>query len=301
MKPVLYMQNSKEYGSYNYSAKGESKTIASSGCGPTCAAMVIQTLRPDIKVTPITTANWSMAHGYKALNQGTFYTYFVPQFKAYGLSCTRLNTDNIYHKPNSDIHVTAKKKLKNGDILIACMGVGNWTKAGHFIVAYKVDGSNYVYINDPASTAQSRTKAKWSTFANDVKYYFCISTGAKVTSKLSGNLYKYPDIKKGKHCALPKNAATRHIYDLGNGWSICNYDDKIGYVKNSILNKELSVYKKATVTKVAALRKSNSKTSKKIESVPTGTKVKVITKRKYWTNVIVNGVRGYIATSKLKF
>lgn len=300
MKPVVYMQNSKEYGSHNYSAKGENKTIASSGCGVTCAAMVIQTLRPDKNVTPITTAEWSMKHGYKALNQGTYYTYFVPQFGAYGLKCRRLNTSSIYHNTSSSVHDTAKKELKAGNMVIACMGKGNWTSAGHYVLAYKLN-DGYVYINDPASTAPNRVKAKWSIFANDVKYYFVISTGDKTNVKLNGNLYKECDIKKGKYRTVVKGAIVRHIHDCGNGWSICHYGDYVGYAKNSILDKKLSGYKTAVTKKKSCLRNNNNKASKKIKTVQSGTKVKVITKRKYWTNVIVYGRRGYIATSKLLF
>ena len=78
VKPVSYLQTDSKWKNHNYSAKGENKTIGSSGCGVTAAAMVIATLK-DNNVTPITTAEWSMAHGYKALNQGTYYTYFVPE------------------------------------------------------------------------------------------------------------------------------------------------------------------------------------------------------------------------------
>lgn len=49
--------------------------------------MVIATLK-DKNVTPVTTAEWSMAHGYKALNQGTYYTYFLPQFNQYGINAS---------------------------------------------------------------------------------------------------------------------------------------------------------------------------------------------------------------------
>ena len=64
-RPVRYLQTDPRWKNYNYSAKGEKKTIGTSGCGPACAAMVIATLK-DKNVTPVTTAGWSMAHGYKA-------------------------------------------------------------------------------------------------------------------------------------------------------------------------------------------------------------------------------------------
>lgn len=299
LKPILYMQTDPKYGKHNYSARGEHKTISSSGCGVTCAAMIIQTLRPDKKVTPITTAEWSMKHGYKALNQGTYYTYFEPQFKAYGLRCKQLNNASVYHKLKASVHDVAKKKLISGCMLIACMGVGNWTRAGHFIVVYGYkDG--YVYINDPASTAGNRVKAKWSTFANEVKYYFAVTVGTKTETKLKGNLYKHPDIKRGKYCAIMKGTFIKHVFDLKDGWSIAIYGNTVGYAKNSVFNKKLSDYKKSTVIKKTHMRKNNSKTSGKIMTVPSNTTVKIITKRKYWTNVIVAGKRGYIPTSKLK-
>ena len=88
VQPIYYMQTDSRWKNHNYSASGEKKTIGSSGCGVACSAMVIATLK-DKNVTPVHTAEWSMTHGYKALNQGTYYTYFVPQFKEYGFECKR--------------------------------------------------------------------------------------------------------------------------------------------------------------------------------------------------------------------
>ncbi len=172
-KPVSYLQTDPKWKNHNYSAKGESKTIGSSGCGPTAAAMVIATLK-DKNVTPVTTAEWSMAHGYKALNQGTFYTYFVPQMSVYGITCKRLNTSNLYGKSSSTAHTEALNALKKGNWVIACMGKGNWTTQGHFILLYWYD-NGYVYINDPASTGAARVKNTWTLFAKQVKYMWTIT------------------------------------------------------------------------------------------------------------------------------
>ena len=89
IKPISYLQTDPKWKNYNYSAKGEKKTIGSSGCGVAVTAMVIATLK-DKNVTPITTAEWSMSHGYKALNQGTYYTYFVPQLAHYDIQCKKI-------------------------------------------------------------------------------------------------------------------------------------------------------------------------------------------------------------------
>ncbi len=172
-RPVHYLQTDSRWKKRNYSAKGESRTIGSSGCGPTAAAMVIATLK-DQNVTPVSTAEWSMAHGYKALGQGTYYSYFVPQLAAYGIACKRLNTANLYGQSSSAAHTEALNALQNGDWVIACMGRGNWTSSGHFILLYACkDG--IVYINDPASTASARTRNTWALFASQVKYLWTIT------------------------------------------------------------------------------------------------------------------------------
>lgn len=173
VKPISYLQTDARWKNYNYSAKGESKTIGSAGCGVTVAAMVIATLK-DKNVTPITTAEWSMAHGYKALNQGTYYTYFVPQLSEYGITCKRLNTVNLYGQSSSAAHTEALNALKNGDWVIACMGQGNWTSSGHFILLYQYE-NGYVYINDPTSTSATRIKNTWNLFAKQVKYLWTVT------------------------------------------------------------------------------------------------------------------------------
>lgn len=41
--------------------------------------------------TPADACEWSVAHGYKALHQGTYYSYFKPQFSAFGIACDLLD------------------------------------------------------------------------------------------------------------------------------------------------------------------------------------------------------------------
>jgi peptidoglycan hydrolase-like protein with peptidoglycan-binding domain len=198
VKPICYLQTDSRWKNANYSAKGERKTIGSSGCGPTAAAMAIATLK-DKSVTPVTTAEWSMAHGYKAFNQGTYYTYFVPQMAAYGITCKKLNASNLYGKSSSTAHTEALNALKRDDWVIACMGKGNWTSSGHFILLYGYE-NGYVYINDPASTKASRIKNTWALFAKQVKYMWTITV---------------PDsFKKAPSSANPSYTKTQFIKDV---------------------------------------------------------------------------------------
>ena len=115
---------------------------------------------------------WSVDHGYKALNQGTYYAYFTPQFAAFGLDCKMLNWTNTYGKPDHANHEKVAEKLKEGYYAIALMGKGLWTSNGHFVVLWWQDDK--VRINDPASTKDARLNGDIKTFRSQVKYYWLI-------------------------------------------------------------------------------------------------------------------------------
>lgn len=250
IKPVSYLQTDPKWKNHNYSAKGEKKTIGSAGCGVTAAAMVIATLK-DKNVTPVTTAEWSMAHGYKALNQGTYYTYFVPQFKQYGITCRQLNASNLYGKSSSSAHTEALNALKNGNLVIACMGKGHWTSAGHFILLYKYE-NGYVYINDPASIKADRTKNTWDLFAKQVKYMWVVDV--PINFKNTSNVSESSFIGKVVNCkklnvrmepittqnniidTLDANEEVKIIGRDANGWyQVKTKDNLVGYVSNKYI------------------------------------------------------------------
>ena len=170
-QPILYMQTDPRWADKDYSAQGEKTTIGKSGCGPTCAAMLVETLTGKT-FTPADACAWALSHGYKAVNQGTYYSYFVPQFQQYGIACKRLNGVSLYGSPSSSVHTEAFDLLKQGYYLIACMGPGTWTSGGHYIVVWWEDG--WVRINDPASQATARVKGNLATFKKEVKYYWAI-------------------------------------------------------------------------------------------------------------------------------
>lgn len=189
-RPVKYLQADSRWGALDYSAKGEKTTIAKSGCGPTCAAMVIATLK-DKAVTPKETAAWSKKHGYKAKNQGTYYTYFEPQLAEYGIECHRVNYSNVYKKTDSftqSVHNKVTDALEQGKLVIAAMGKGIWTSSGHYVLAYKTNDGK-VYINDPASEKAMRECNSLTVWQSQVKYYWIIETenAAKTQQKEDGD------------------------------------------------------------------------------------------------------------------
>ena len=170
-KPHYYMQTDPRWAKRPYRVTGENSTIGRSGCGPTCAAMLITTLTGK-PVTPVETCQWAIDHGYKALNQGTYYSYFTPQFKAHGIVCTKLNAANVYGRPTEKVHDTVLELLKAGYYIIACMGKGLWTSSGHFVVVWWCN--NVMYINDPASQKTERMHGDMETFRKQVKYYWAV-------------------------------------------------------------------------------------------------------------------------------
>lgn len=172
-QPIYYMQTDSRWKDIDYSAKGESKkrTIGSSGCGPSCAAMLVESITGKT-FTPADACAWSLKHGYKAPNQGTYYSYFAAQFKEFDIGCEQLNWKNVYGKPTDPVHTKAFDLLKKGYYLIAVMGKGRWTTSGHYIVVWWENGK--VRINDPNSKANNRMNGDIDTFKSQVKYYWAI-------------------------------------------------------------------------------------------------------------------------------
>ena len=170
-KPVSYMQGNHRWCGKPYRVPGENSTIGSAGCGPTCAAMVIATLK-DKMVTPETTCAWSVAHGYKALKQGTYYSYFKPQMAAYGIECRQLLGSRIINQPDHPVHEQVREYLRQGYWTIALMGPGIWTKGGHFVLVW--DWDSKVRILDPASSADKRQSGDPDAFRREVRCYWLV-------------------------------------------------------------------------------------------------------------------------------
>ena len=172
-RPKKYLQTDIRWSGNDYSAKGDGSTIGTAGCGPTSAAMVIATWR-DANVTPAHTAAWAKANGYKAPNQGTYYSYFAPQLAKFGIECHQLNFRNLRDMNAIEAaayHEKALQAVQRGDLVIACMGPGLWTSSGHFILWWNVTG-DMVHINDPASNRSDKELAPLKRLQREVKYYF---------------------------------------------------------------------------------------------------------------------------------
>lgn len=162
-RPVNYEQTDARWRNIMYSSRGDkNQTIGTSGCGPTCAAMVISEIK-GYPVYPTDCCKWSEKHGYRTDNNGTSWSYFVPQFAAYDIQC------NGY---TGDVNA-ALSALKDGKMVIALATKGLWTSSGHFILAYCVKG-NKVYINDPNSTNKAKEEADINIFRQQCRKFWIV-------------------------------------------------------------------------------------------------------------------------------
>ena len=211
-KPVSYLQTDPRWGNLDYSAPGEKTTIWASGCGPTAMAMVLATWA-DPNVNPKTECAWALAHGYKAPHSGTYYGYFEPAGRRYGLEVYRLNYTNIYGNATTAYHAQAKDALDRGDLVIACMGKGLWTSSGHYVLVWKVQG-NIVYINDPASTRAVRTQGDYNLFKTQVKYYWVIEKPPHIEEELDMTVNEFIDKLTDEQAYTLLEKANRHASKL---------------------------------------------------------------------------------------
>lgn len=183
-RPVDYKQYDSRWAAVAYNGPNETgRTIKSSGCGPTSAAMAIAALK-DAGVTPVETCAWSRAHGYKYKNQGTAYSYFVPQLAAYEILCRQLSDSTLYNQPDSPVHDTAKELIGQGYWAIALMGTradgsrGTWTTGGHYVLVW--DWDTKVRICDPIHQTGSNKYCDGDpdTFRDECRNYWLVDARA---------------------------------------------------------------------------------------------------------------------------
>lgn len=159
-KPVWYLQTDTRWKNVRFPCNGGSMSIGGGGCGPTSAAMLIETLTGK-QCLPTEAMKWACDHGYVYANQGTSYDYFRPQFLAHDIDCEIL-TRTACLSVSSWIRERVLEKLRDGYYFIALMKKGLWTNGGHYVVVWWADDK--IRINDPASTKDARLNGDPDTF-----------------------------------------------------------------------------------------------------------------------------------------
>ncbi len=132
-----------DFDSYGYG----NGTISSSGCAPTCLAMVVSYLNDD-EITPVHVVS-QIGTEYYVAGQGSSWSIFSGVAEIYGLQCTDLGVSLEL----------VKRELQAGHPVIASMGEGLFTTKGHFIVIRGMEEHLFL-VNDP-------NKNNWDLYETD--------------------------------------------------------------------------------------------------------------------------------------
>lgn len=128
-----------------------SDPLSTHGCGPTAMAMAVSTLAGEA-VDPADMAKLCVEQGYWCKHHGSYLSIVQGVAERYGLQCesvdlTALNEDEIY------------TRLADGDLFVALMTKGHFTRGGHFILLRGATLGGEILVADPAS--QDRSLIPW--------------------------------------------------------------------------------------------------------------------------------------------
>jgi len=119
-----------------YTSTGNStQTMGSSACGPTCAAMIVSSIRGTI--LPPDMADLFVEYGFRSANNGTYWSAF-----RWTADVFDIDYKEVYKLDE------ACELLQNGYYLVTACGNGLFTTGGHFIMLYEYDGT-YIKVYDP--------------------------------------------------------------------------------------------------------------------------------------------------------
>ena len=135
MAKVYYSQRDGRWANHPYtSANHPSATVGTSGCGTTCAAMIVSSCREVI--TPDIMSDISKQNGYRGL-EGTSDELFGYVANRWGIEMKRLHSSYEAHQA-----------CKEGYFVIICCAAGLWTDGGHYILAVGANDTD-IEIYDP--------------------------------------------------------------------------------------------------------------------------------------------------------
>ena len=136
---------------------GQKKSVATSGCGAVCIAMAAYVL-VDSAETPATLFQWAYDNGLY-FGDGLGHEAMVKIAARAGLRGEWIE--------NSEERVLAA--LEAGHPVVAHMGRGTFTRNGHYILLYGVDGEGLIRVNDPYSPERSEETYPLELILKEVK------------------------------------------------------------------------------------------------------------------------------------
>lgn len=121
--------------------------LSTHGCGPTAMAMAVSSLTGET-VDPAEMAALCVQRGYWCRDHGSYLSMVQGVAEAYGLECQSLDLENL---DEGELYT----RLTGGDVFVALMTKGHFTRGGHFILLRGATLSGEILVADPASRDRS--------------------------------------------------------------------------------------------------------------------------------------------------
>lgn len=121
--------------------------LGTHGCGPTAMAMAVSSLTGGL-VDPEDMAALCVKRGYWCKGHGSYLSMVQGVAEAYGLDCAPVDLKDL---DEDDLY----QRLSTGDIFVALMTKGHFTKGGHFILLRGATLGGEILVADPASRDRS--------------------------------------------------------------------------------------------------------------------------------------------------
>lgn len=121
--------------------------LSTHGCGPTAMAMAVSSLTGET-VDPEAMAALCVREGHWCRNHGSYLSIVQGVAELYGLECRSLDAEA---PDEGDLY----RRLNEGEILVALVSKGHFTRGGHFILLRGTTLSGEILVADPASRDRS--------------------------------------------------------------------------------------------------------------------------------------------------
>lgn len=229
---TYYSQIDNRWKNNLYTSTGNTtQTIGSSGCGPTCASMIVSSIKGTI--TPDLMSKIFVEHGFRSANNGTYWS-------AYRAVADEFN---IGYTETSDIQ-KALELLRNNNYVIASCGNGLFTTGGHYIVIVGIEGNTlkiydpYLYIGKfNTSTRRGKVVVEGNTI-------FCSIENFKNYANYKG-FFCYQNIdhneSKFKNGRVLVNIPIGVAYKGGEKWLVDDWNNQF-WIHHSVIFDDSRIY-----------------------------------------------------------
>ena len=278
---TYYSQIDSRWSSHSYTSCGNySQNIGTSGCGPTCASMVVTATKGTI--TPPEMGDLFVKYGYRSADNGTYFSAF--RFVA--------DTFNIGYQEVYRLDDAVNLLRNNHYVVVSCAN-GLFTTGGHFILLTGIDGDT-ISIYDPylysgkfeTSTRRGKVSVNGNTvycsidnFRNYANYqkFFAYAHDGNVTVNntqtiTTANYTRYVNARSGLNVRNAPNG--NRISGLANGAKVTVYETSGNWSRIGngrwVSSNYLASYSNTSKTQITGYRTGTYKVNASVLNVRYG-------------------------------